>query len=151
MKKSGISSQDCIHVWLSMHVLYMVYNGCTDTSSRCTHACTVVCIYRRSANFLALLYHYRMWLMRRLTQPRVSCYYSPWRTGPPVPSLSLVLSRPFPFHYCSRGRNALSCPHMIPGPWEWARFWRWFIHSINPGPVSAGFGYCFSNSHARKA
>lgn len=144
MKKSSIFSLCHFRCFI-----YMVYNGCTGTSSRGTRACMVVCIYRRSANFLVLLYHYRMWLMRRLTQPRVSCYYSPWRTGPPAPSLSLVLSHPFPFTTARAGETPFRVHTWFLGP-EWVQLWRWFIHSINPGLVGAGFEYCFSNSHARR-
>jgi len=91
--------------------------------------------------------------MRRLTQPRVSCYYSLWRTGPPVlpPSLLPFLPRsfsPVPFHcrarakrpfVSTRGPRALSTePDFDAG-----LFIRWIRDR------SASFGYCFSGSHAR--
>jgi len=112
----------------------------TDALSRRTRHTPVhgwSCIYRRMANFPALLYHYRMWLMRRLTQPRVSCYYSPWRTGPPPPLLSsfsrpLSLSLPFtterakrPFVSTHVAREDPSGPDSDAG----------FIYPMDPGSV----------------
>lgn len=107
-----------------------------------TRVRAVVCLYRRPANWPPRLYHYRMWLMWRLTQPlrlviiialgnRASpsilnrvlsernalSTESTWPPGPNAPSsLSLSLSR--------------SLPRFFTDLWT-----RWFIHSVNRGAV----------------
>lgn len=52
--------------------------------------------YERPNETPVLLYHYRMWLMRRLTQPCVSYYYSPWQLTDPSPHCLPVIG-PTPF------------------------------------------------------
>jgi len=74
--------------------------------------------------------------MRRLTQPRVSCYYSPRRSpGPPpsprVPLLSTARAKVPSFRASARGPRG---PILTP-----------VCSSDGPGP---DFDYCFSGSHA---
>jgi len=74
--------------------------------------------------------------MRRLTQPRVSCYYSPRRSpGPPpsprVPLLSTARAKVPSFRASARGPRGLILTPVC--------------SSDGPGP---DFDYCFSGSHA---
>lgn len=98
--------------------------------------------------------------MRRLTQPRVSCYYSPWRTGPlppPLPSRSFSvslsfsrsLSPPLPFT-TERAKRPFVSTHGH-GPRRFSDSDAGFIHPMDLGSVSEQVSvYCFSlsDSHA---
>lgn len=121
-----------------------------------TRVRAVVCLYRRPANWPPRLYHYRMWLMWRLTQPlRLVIIIALGNRASPSPfhpqPRPIGTKRPFDrVHMASRpqraflplslslSRSLFLCPVSSQICGHVGLFIQWTEER------SAGFGYCFS-------